>query len=151
MLCTLCHMLYPAYCKRNSGSRSNNFVKKPCQTLQTAQLSSSRACSLPTNSSPGNCRVNPTWEIIQQKSKSSFLCWAYPSAGSGLWAMPAQGAQRVIVLAWEKENKHSALLGEWQDLHLLVAVTAHCLKCLWTSLCPQRKTNSKAESSLGQK
>lgn len=68
MLCILCHRLYPAHYRRNSGSRCSNFAKMPSQTLQIAQLSSSRAFSLPTNSSPGNCRVNPTWELIQHKN-----------------------------------------------------------------------------------
>lgn len=62
----------------------------------------------PSLPSPRNCRVNPTWEFIQQNNKSSFLCWAYSSAGSGVWAIPAHAAQRLISLAWEKNNKHSA-------------------------------------------
>lgn len=153
MLCALCHRLYPAHYRRISGSRSSNFAKMLCQTLQIAQLSSSRACSLPTTPVHGTAGWTQPGSSSSKKNKSSFLCWAYSSAGSGLWAIPAHAAQRLISLAWEKkENKHS--VGEsdrsnicWWQWLLTV------LKCSWTSLCPKKnpKNKLKAESSFEQK
>lgn len=119
MLFTRCHRLYSAHCKKNSGSRSSNFAKMPCQTLQIAQLS-----SLPTNSSPGNCRVNPTWELIQQTTKSSFLCWAYSCAGSRSLSQSTTCCTKAHFPGMRKEEQ-TFCWGEWQELHLLVAVTAH--------------------------
>lgn len=129
MLYSLCNRLYPAYYKMNSGSRCNYFIKLPCQTLQVAEASTSRGSLAP--SPPAQVQRVAWWTpsgspSSQKKNnqKPSFCDelipllkevpeWACHVLHKGFFSSTRTEVEEI--LCWE----------QWQELHLLVAVTAY--------------------------
>lgn len=148
MLCTLCHRLYPAHYRKISGSRSSNFAKMPCQTLQIAQLSSSRACSLPTNPVHGTAGWTQPGSSFSKKIKAAFYAELIP-----LLDKVSEQSQHMLhkgSFPWHKKRRRRSIL-----LGRVTGVTSaggsdcsQCLKCSWTSLCPQKKNKLQSRKFI---